>query len=164
MARNNIGKTGSEWLTLCLHDGERDPRQQLRNYQVNFDKRVRSEDEPNSATVILISHLAKSHLQIILVLKFPDHVLYSMNTISALEPLPLRFCHQALREMSFGGAARFLNRLPAEAVKRQERERIPLERRGNPNDVSRWIISLADPAAYWVTGQVLAVEGNLGLV
>jgi hypothetical protein len=62
MARNNIGKTGSEWLTLCLHDGERDPRQQLRNYQVNFDKRVRSEDEPNSATVILISHLAKSYL------------------------------------------------------------------------------------------------------
>jgi len=33
----------------------------------------------------------------------------------------------------------------AEAVKRQEIERIPLGRRGHPNDVSRWIISLADP-------------------
>jgi NAD(P)-dependent dehydrogenase (short-subunit alcohol dehydrogenase family) len=52
----------------------------------------------------------------------------------------------------------------AEAVKRQERERIPLGRRGHPNDVSRWIISLADPAADWITGQVLAVDGGLGLV
>jgi NAD(P)-dependent dehydrogenase (short-subunit alcohol dehydrogenase family) len=51
----------------------------------------------------------------------------------------------------------------AEAVKRQERERIPLGRRGHPNDVSRWIISLADPAADWIT-QVLAVDGGLGLV
>jgi len=76
----------------------------------------------------------------------------------------LRFCHHDLREMSFGAAARLRNWLPAEAVKRQERERIPLERRGNPNDVSRWIISLADPTAYWVTGQVLAVDGSLGLV
>jgi len=52
----------------------------------------------------------------------------------------------------------------AEAVKRQEIERIPLGRRGHPNDVSRWIISLADPAADWITGQVLAVDGGLGLV
>ncbi len=52
----------------------------------------------------------------------------------------------------------------AEAVKQQERERIPLGRRGHPNDVSRWIISLADPAADWITGQVLAVDGGLGLV
>jgi NAD(P)-dependent dehydrogenase (short-subunit alcohol dehydrogenase family) len=52
----------------------------------------------------------------------------------------------------------------AEAVKQQERERIPLGRRGHPNDISRWIISLADPAADWITGQVLAVDGGLGLV
>jgi NAD(P)-dependent dehydrogenase (short-subunit alcohol dehydrogenase family) len=48
----------------------------------------------------------------------------------------------------------------AEAVKRQERKRIPLGRRGRPNDVSRWIISLAD----WITGVVLAVDGGLDLV
>jgi NAD(P)-dependent dehydrogenase (short-subunit alcohol dehydrogenase family) len=35
----------------------------------------------------------------------------------------------------------------------QERERIPLMRRGNPNDVARWIVSLADPASEWVTGR-----------
>jgi len=44
----------------------------------------------------------------------------------------------------------------AEAVKRQERE----GRRSGPNDVSRWIISLAD----WITGLVLAVDGGLDLV
>jgi hypothetical protein len=73
---------------------------------VNLDKRLRSEDERNSATVILISHFAKSHLQIILILKFSDHVLYSLNTISALELLPLRFCHHAIREMLLGATAR----------------------------------------------------------
>jgi hypothetical protein len=72
---------------------------------VNLDKRVRSEDEPNSATVILIGHLAKSHLQIILILKLSDHVLYSLNTISALELLPLRFCHHAIRERLSGAIA-----------------------------------------------------------
>jgi NAD(P)-dependent dehydrogenase (short-subunit alcohol dehydrogenase family) len=51
----------------------------------------------------------------------------------------------------------------AEAVKAQERERIPLRRRGEPDDVARWILSLADPAASWVTGQVIAVDGGLGL-
>ena len=29
-----------------------------------------------------------------------------MNTISALEPLPLRFCRHAIREMLFGAIAR----------------------------------------------------------
>ena len=51
----------------------------------------------------------------------------------------------------------------AEAVKERERERIPLKRRGHPNDVARWIVSLADPASEWVTGQVIAVDGGLGL-
>lgn len=51
----------------------------------------------------------------------------------------------------------------AEAVKERERERIPLGRRGVPEDVARWIISLADPAADWVTGQVITVDGGLGL-
>jgi NAD(P)-dependent dehydrogenase (short-subunit alcohol dehydrogenase family) len=51
----------------------------------------------------------------------------------------------------------------AEAVKERERERIPLGRRGNPEEVARWIVSLADPASDWVTGQVIAVDGGLGI-
>jgi NAD(P)-dependent dehydrogenase (short-subunit alcohol dehydrogenase family) len=30
--------------------------------------------------------------------------------------------------------------------------------------VARWILSLADPASEWVTGQVIAADGGLGLV
>jgi NAD(P)-dependent dehydrogenase (short-subunit alcohol dehydrogenase family) len=51
----------------------------------------------------------------------------------------------------------------AEAIKAGERDRIPLKRRGEPLDIARWILSLADPAAAWVTGQVIAVDGGLGL-
>jgi NAD(P)-dependent dehydrogenase (short-subunit alcohol dehydrogenase family) len=51
----------------------------------------------------------------------------------------------------------------AAAIKEQEREQIPLKRRGTPNDVARWIVQLADPAFEWVTGQVIAVDGGLGL-
>src|SRR5690606_576975 len=50
----------------------------------------------------------------------------------------------------------------AAAIEQQERERIPLKRRGNPDDVARWIVSLAGPASEWVTGQVIAVDGGLG--
>ena len=49
------------------------------------------------------------------------------------------------------------------AIKEQERERIPLKRRGEANDVARWIVDLADPTSNWVTGQVIAVDGGLGL-
>jgi len=51
----------------------------------------------------------------------------------------------------------------AAAIEEQERERIPLKRRGEPDDVARWIVRLADPASEWVTGQVIAVDGGLGL-
>jgi NAD(P)-dependent dehydrogenase (short-subunit alcohol dehydrogenase family) len=51
----------------------------------------------------------------------------------------------------------------AEAVKQREREQIPLKRRGNPEEVARWIVALADPASEWVTGQVIAVDGGLGI-
>jgi NAD(P)-dependent dehydrogenase (short-subunit alcohol dehydrogenase family) len=51
----------------------------------------------------------------------------------------------------------------AEAVKDRERERIPLKRRGNPEEVARWIVSLADPASEWVTGQVITIDGGLGI-
>ena len=51
----------------------------------------------------------------------------------------------------------------AAAIEAQERETIPLKRRGRPDDVARWIVALADPASEWVTGQVIAVDGGLGL-
>ena len=51
----------------------------------------------------------------------------------------------------------------AEAIKDQERQHIPLKRRGNPDEVARWIVRLADAASKWVTGQVIAVDGGLGL-
>ena len=51
----------------------------------------------------------------------------------------------------------------AAAVEEQEREQIPLGRRGEPDEVARWIVRLADPASDWVTGQVIAVDGGLGL-
>ena len=56
--------------------------------------------------------------------------------------------------------------LPAatvEQIKRDEAARIPLGRRGEPDEVATWIVRLADPAATWLTGQVLAVDGGLQL-
>jgi len=47
-------------------------------------------------------------------------------------------------------------------IKAEETARIPLGRRGEPIEVADWVLRLADPAA-WVTGQVLAVDGGLGL-
>lgn len=46
-------------------------------------------------------------------------------------------------------------------VKRQEAERIPLSRRGEADEVARWIVALSRPEAAWVTGQVLGVDGGL---
>lgn len=57
--------------------------------------------------------------------------------------------------------------LPPEAIetiKADEARRIPLGRRGLPDDVARWIVALADPAAEWITGQVITVDGGLDLV
>jgi NAD(P)-dependent dehydrogenase (short-subunit alcohol dehydrogenase family) len=51
----------------------------------------------------------------------------------------------------------------AAAVEAQEREAIPLKRRGKPDDVARWILLLADPASEWTTGQVITADGGLGL-
>jgi NAD(P)-dependent dehydrogenase (short-subunit alcohol dehydrogenase family) len=57
--------------------------------------------------------------------------------------------------------------LPAEAIdaiKADESRRIPLGRRGDPYDVARWIVALADPAADWITGQIIAIDGGFDLV
>lgn len=56
--------------------------------------------------------------------------------------------------------------LPGEAVdkiKQEETDRIPLGRRGKPEDVAAWIVHLADPAVTWLTGQILTVDGGLEL-
>lgn len=52
----------------------------------------------------------------------------------------------------------------AEAVKQEERGKIPLARRGDPDEIADWIVQFASPASRWVTGQVLAVDGGLGLI
>jgi NAD(P)-dependent dehydrogenase (short-subunit alcohol dehydrogenase family) len=51
----------------------------------------------------------------------------------------------------------------AESVKAQERRRIPLERRGLPDDVAAWIVLLASDVANWITGQVITVDGGLSI-
>lgn len=57
-----------------------------------------------------------------------------------------------------------LSTAQAAAIEEEERASIPLRRRGMPDDVARWIVHLADPESDWVTGQVLAVDGGLGLI
>lgn len=50
-----------------------------------------------------------------------------------------------------------------EAIKAQERDLIPLKRRGEPDDVASWILHLASAEASWITGQVLGVDGGLSI-
>jgi len=50
-----------------------------------------------------------------------------------------------------------------EDVKASERARIPLGRRGLPEDVAAWIVALGSPEAAWVTGQVFTVDGGLSV-
>lgn len=50
-----------------------------------------------------------------------------------------------------------------EQVKESERNQIPLGRRGEPAEVAWWIIALADPAASWVTGVIIDVDGGFSL-
>jgi NAD(P)-dependent dehydrogenase (short-subunit alcohol dehydrogenase family) len=51
----------------------------------------------------------------------------------------------------------------AEADKAQERSRIPLGRRGLPEEVASWIVALASDAGGWVTGQIITVDGGLSI-
>jgi NAD(P)-dependent dehydrogenase (short-subunit alcohol dehydrogenase family) len=57
-----------------------------------------------------------------------------------------------------------LSKQQAAIVKQAEKEQIPLGRRGTPEDVSRWIVSLAELDSNWITGQIFAVDGGLSLI
>ncbi len=48
------------------------------------------------------------------------------------------------------------------AIHRSEVAAIPLGRRGRPEDVSWWILALAEPGC-WVTGEIVTVDGGLGV-
>lgn len=48
-------------------------------------------------------------------------------------------------------------------IKTAERRSIPLGRRGEPEEVARWVVFLADEGARWMTGQVLGVDGGLAV-
>jgi len=48
-----------------------------------------------------------------------------------------------------------------ERGKKRQAEMLPLRRMGDPIEVARWIHLLAEPAADWVTGQVIAVDGGM---
>lgn len=50
-----------------------------------------------------------------------------------------------------------------EQIRRDEAGRIPLNRHGSAEEVAAWIVAMADPAAAWMTGQVLAVDGGLSV-
>jgi NAD(P)-dependent dehydrogenase (short-subunit alcohol dehydrogenase family) len=55
-----------------------------------------------------------------------------------------------------------LSEVVISAIEREEAARIPLCR-GDPAEVARWILHLADPAGSWVTGQVIAVDGGVAV-
>lgn len=48
-------------------------------------------------------------------------------------------------------------------IKQDEAARIPLGRRGKPDEIAAWVLHLADPATTWLTGQVLTIDGGLEL-
>jgi NAD(P)-dependent dehydrogenase (short-subunit alcohol dehydrogenase family) len=52
----------------------------------------------------------------------------------------------------------------AESLKAQQRQRIPLGRRGEAGEIAEWILRLATPGPGWITGQVITVDGGLELI
>lgn len=61
-------------------------------------------------------------------------------------------------------AAAGLSEAMVAKIKQDEAGRIPLGRRGEPDEIATWILRLADPAATWLTGQVLTIDGGLELI
>ncbi|WP_454818952.1 SDR family NAD(P)-dependent oxidoreductase [Labrys neptuniae] len=82
-----------------------------------------------------------------------------------LAPLGIRVNAVAAGPTESGALTGMMGLSPeqAEAVKDDERARIPLGRRGLPDDIVDWIVQLAGPASQWLTGQVVAIDGGLGL-
>jgi NAD(P)-dependent dehydrogenase (short-subunit alcohol dehydrogenase family) len=82
-----------------------------------------------------------------------------------LAPLGVRVNAVAAGPTESGALTGMMGLSPEHAavIEEAEREQIPLKRRGSPDDVARWIVHLADPGSEWVTGQVIAVDGGLGL-
>ncbi|OBJ24437.1 SDR family NAD(P)-dependent oxidoreductase [Mycobacterium colombiense] len=74
--------------------------------------------------------------------------------VNAVAPGPTE--SEALAASGLPGAA-------VDKIKQNETERIPLGRRGKPEDIASWIVHLADPASTWLTGQILTVDGGLEL-
>lgn len=70
--------------------------------------------------------------------------------VNAVAPGPVE--SEALERMG-------LSQAEIDHIKADERDRIPLGRRGQPEDVTSWVIALADPTS-WVTGQVIGVDGG----
>ncbi len=50
------------------------------------------------------------------------------------------------------------------AIKKEQASKIPLGRRGEPEEVASWIVRFAEPTATWLTGQVLTIDGGLELI
>jgi NAD(P)-dependent dehydrogenase (short-subunit alcohol dehydrogenase family) len=56
--------------------------------------------------------------------------------------------------------------LPKEAIsaaKAQFVKQVPLGRIASTDEIVHWIVALADPSVTWVTGQVLSIDGGMGL-
>ncbi|MCC2603858.1 SDR family NAD(P)-dependent oxidoreductase [Planctobacterium marinum] len=49
------------------------------------------------------------------------------------------------------------------AVKKTEIAKIPLGRRGVPDDVAHWVVELAASTGSWITGQIVDVDGGLSI-
>jgi NAD(P)-dependent dehydrogenase (short-subunit alcohol dehydrogenase family) len=56
--------------------------------------------------------------------------------------------------------------LPKEAIpmaKAQFVKQVPLGRIATTDEIVHWIVALADPSVTWVTGQILSIDGGMGL-
>ena len=82
-----------------------------------------------------------------------------------LAPIGIRVNAVAAGPTESGALTGMMGLSPEQAasLKEQERAQIPLGRRGIPDDIASWIVRLLDPEAAWMTGQVIAIDGGLGL-
>jgi len=74
--------------------------------------------------------------------------------VNAVAPGPVKSEALLAAGMSIAGAAE---------LEQAEAARIPLGRRGEPEEVADWVWHLANPESTWLTGQVITVDGGLSL-